>query len=174
MNPPPPSTLITNIKTESGKDSTCAWKTVSGALSLHPHLAEVEKAGTPDSSLSWILKQFLEIARWLFLFLSCFKSISEYSRMSLYYQTNCSDAECVCLQYSFPELLLVPGGWPNDLCDLWCHAYSKLVCAGRHILGSCLVHVWMLAWSLGSVLFGILGEKPSISNALCFAQKKKI
>lgn len=86
MNPPA-STLITNIKTEVGKDST--WRTLSGALSLHPCLAEAEKAGTPDSSLSWILKQFLEIARWLFLFLSCFKSISEYSRMTLYYQTNC-------------------------------------------------------------------------------------
>lgn len=90
-NESPPSTLITNIKTEFSKDSACAWKTVSGALSLHPHLAEVEKAGTPDSSLSWILKQFLEIARWLFLFLSYFKSISEYSRMTLHYQTNSSE-----------------------------------------------------------------------------------
>lgn len=38
----------------------------------------------------------------------------------------------------------------------------------------CLPDPWAGAGNTPSVLFGILGEKPSISNALCFAQKEKI
>lgn len=67
----------------------------------------------------------------------------------------------LCLQYSFPERLLSPGGWPNDLCDLWRPSYRKLMYKGRHPLDFHLAYIQFVPVCLPDPWIGA-GSTPSI------------
>lgn len=66
-----------------------------------------------------------------------------------------------CLQYSFPELLLLPGGWSNDLCGQWRPSYRK----GRCPLDPCLVNVQFMTVCLSDPWI-VAGSTPSAVPAI--------